>query len=53
MSYALSETHQKLRERVREFAEKHIRPIAQELDDKEEFSVELTRNWGYFETFLF
>jgi len=40
------ESHQQLRNRVRDFAEKEISPVARELDDKEEFSPELTRRMG-------
>jgi short-chain 2-methylacyl-CoA dehydrogenase len=36
---------------VREFAEKEIAPIAQELDDREEFSYELTRKMGELDFF--
>jgi len=32
-----------LRQSIREFAEKEIGPVAQELDEKEEFSIELTK----------
>ncbi len=35
-----------LRQSVREFAEKEIRPVARELDAKEEFSYDLTRKMG-------
>ena len=35
-----------IRKMVRTFAEKEIAPIAQELDDKEEFSPELTKRMG-------
>ena len=35
-----------LRSSVREFAEKEIAPRAHELDEKEEFSIELTRKMG-------
>jgi short-chain 2-methylacyl-CoA dehydrogenase len=42
----LTKEHEDLRARVREFAEKEIRPVAAELDDKETFSVELTRKMG-------
>ena len=38
--------HDLLRKSVREFAEKEIKPIAQELDEKAEFSVELTKKMG-------
>lgn len=42
----LTDEHEALRERVREFAEKEIRPIAAELDEKEAFSIDLTRKMG-------
>lgn len=42
----LKESHHNLREQVREFAEKEIRPVASELDEKAEFSVDLTRKMG-------
>ena len=42
----LTEAHEVLRARVRAFAENEIRPRAAELDEKEEFSVELTRLMG-------
>ncbi len=37
----LNEKHQELREQVRTFAEKEIKPVAAELDEKSEFSAEL------------
>lgn len=42
----LQEHHHELRKQVREFAEQEIRPIASELDEKAEFSVELSRKMG-------
>jgi short-chain 2-methylacyl-CoA dehydrogenase len=42
----LNEKHLKLRERVRAFAEKEVRPLAAKLDKNEEFSEELTRKMG-------
>ncbi len=38
----LNEKHQELREQVRAFAEKEIKPVAGELDEKSGFSTELT-----------
>lgn len=38
----LNEKHQELREQVRAFAEKEIKPVAAELDEKAGFSTELT-----------
>jgi alkylation response protein AidB-like acyl-CoA dehydrogenase len=46
MDFNLSEEHQMIRETVRNFAEREIKPVAQELDEKAEFSVELTRKMG-------
>jgi len=43
INFGLSEEQKVLRHSIREFAEKEIGPKAQELDEKEEFSVELTR----------
>jgi len=40
------EEHDLIRKTVRDFAEREIKPIAQELDEKEEFSVELTKKMG-------
>ena len=42
----LNEQHQLIRESVRDFAEREIKPIAKELDDKQQFSVELTHKMG-------
>lgn len=41
-----SAQHELLRSSVRDFAEKEIKPVARELDKKEEFSLELTRKIG-------
>jgi len=38
----LNDTHHQLREEIREFAEKEIKPIARELDESAQFSSELT-----------
>ncbi|GAB1404624.1 MAG: acyl-CoA dehydrogenase family protein [Lentimicrobiaceae bacterium] len=46
MDYNLTEEHKMIRETVRNFAEREIRPLARELDDKAEFSPELTRKMG-------
>ena len=46
MDFELSEEHRILRDTVRAFAESEIRPVARELDDREEFSVELTKKMG-------
>lgn len=42
----ITEQHSALRERVRDFAEKEIAPVAAELDEKEEFSVDLSARMG-------
>ncbi|MDY0104524.1 MAG: acyl-CoA dehydrogenase family protein [Lentimicrobium sp.] len=46
MDYNLTSEHNMIRETVRSFAEREIRPVARELDDKAEFSAELTRKMG-------
>ncbi len=43
MNFELSEQHQKIKNLARDFAEKVIKPKAKELDEKEEFSVEITK----------
>jgi hypothetical protein len=43
LDFDLTDEQQMLRKMVRNFAEKEIAPIAQELDDKEEFSYPLTK----------
>jgi len=40
MDYTLSTEQEILRDSVRSFAENEIKPVAQELDEKEEFSFE-------------
>ena len=40
MDFSLSMEHEILRKSVRNFAEKEIRPVARELDEKEEFSYD-------------
>ena len=42
MDFDLSEAHNLTRQSIRNFAESEIAPVARELDEKEEFSVELT-----------
>jgi len=42
----LNEEHHIIRKAVRDFAEREIKPLAAELDDKEEFSPELTKKMG-------
>lgn len=46
MDFNLSEEHQQIRNMVREFAEKKIKPVAQELDETETFSYKLTKEMG-------
>ena len=46
MDMLLNEEHLMVRESIRRFAEEEIKPLAQELDAKEEFSVELTQKMG-------
>ena len=43
MDFSLSMEHDILRNSVRDFAENEIKPVARELDDKEEFSYEIGR----------
>lgn len=42
----LTEAHEELRQQVREFAEKEIKPVAAALDEGEIFSTELTARMG-------
>jgi alkylation response protein AidB-like acyl-CoA dehydrogenase len=42
----LNEQHHLIRKSVRDFAEREIKPLAKELDDRQEFSVELTKKMG-------
>ncbi len=46
LNFDLTEEQNLLREAVREFAEQEIAPVAEGLDEKEEFSVELTQKMG-------
>ncbi len=46
MNFDLTEEHKMIRETVREFAEREIKPVAQELDEKAEFSYPLTKRMG-------
>src|SRR4030065_200213 len=46
LNFDLTEEQNLTRQAVRDFAEKEIAPLAQELDEKEEFSVELTQKMG-------
>jgi len=42
----LNEQHHLIRESIRDFAEREIKPIAKKLDDNQEFSIELTQKMG-------
>ncbi|NQU35461.1 MAG: acyl-CoA dehydrogenase family protein [Bacteroidetes bacterium] len=46
MNFELTEEQELIRETVRDFAEREIKPIAQELDEKAEFSYDLTKKIG-------
>lgn len=46
MDLQLTEQHLALRQMVRDFMEKEFAPIAQELDDREEFPVEIVKKMG-------
>ena len=46
MDFNLTEDHQLIRKMVRDFAEREIKPIAKELDEKEEFSLETSKKIG-------
>jgi short/branched chain acyl-CoA dehydrogenase len=46
MNFELSEEQNLIRETVRDFAEREIKPLAKELDEKAEFSTSLTRQMG-------
>lgn len=46
LSYELTEEQRILRQTIRDFAENEIAPKARELDEKEEFSVEITKKMG-------
>ena len=46
LCYDLDEMHEMIRGSVREFAEKEIKPVAGELEEKEEFSIQLTHEMG-------
>lgn len=42
----INDSHNNLREQVRDFAEREIKPLAQGLDERGEFSADLTRMMG-------
>ncbi len=46
MDFDLTEEQQLIRDTVRDFAEREIKPVAGELEDKAEFSYELTKRMG-------
>ncbi len=46
MNFDLSDEHNMIRETVRDFAEREIKPVARELDEREEFSYTLTKRMG-------
>lgn len=46
MDFDLTTEQEMIRKEIRKFAEKEISPVAQELDEKETFSSELTRKMG-------
>lgn len=46
MDFNLSEEQNLIRKTVREFAEQEIKPLAQELDENEKFSLKLTERMG-------
>lgn len=46
MDVFCNEQHDLIRQSVRQFAETEIKPLAQDLDEKEQFSYELTRRMG-------
>ena len=46
MDFELSDSQKDIRDTVRKFAEAKIKPLAHDLDEKEEFSADLTRQMG-------
>ncbi len=46
LCYQVDEKYEMIRMAVREFAESEIKPVAGELEEKEEFSVSLTQQMG-------
>lgn len=46
MNFELTEEQELIRQTVRDFAEREIKPLAQDLDEKGEFSAELTKKMG-------
>ncbi len=46
MDYELSDEQKMIRETVRDFAEREIKPVAKDLDENGEFSIDLTKKIG-------
>jgi len=46
MNFDLSDEQKMIRQTVRDFAEREVKPLAQELDEKGKFSLELTKKMG-------
>ena len=46
MNFELTEEQQMIRDTVRDFAEREIKPVAHELDEKAEFSYDITAKMG-------
>lgn len=46
MDIFCNQEHNLIRKTIRDFAEKVIKPVAGELDEKEEFSIEITKEMG-------
>jgi alkylation response protein AidB-like acyl-CoA dehydrogenase len=46
INYDLTSEQEMLRKTIRDFAEKEIKPVRQQLDEKEEFSLPLTKKMG-------
>ncbi len=46
MDFSFTDEQIAIRKTVREFAEQEIKPVAKDLDEKEQFSVELTKRMG-------
>ncbi len=46
MDFELTEEQQMIRDTVRDFSEREIKPVAKELDEKAEFSADLTKKMG-------
>ena len=46
MNFELSDEQQMIRDTVRDFAEREVKPVASELDKKGEFSYDLTKKLG-------